>query len=80
MRCVRVRGFIDGQQFLRLVSFPRRLQNWLLDKNADPSVRHRVLRELLDKPVDDPAVVREQKQIGRKGWAAQILRLQHPAG
>ncbi|MGI0148526.1 MAG: hypothetical protein ACREDF_03205, partial [Thermoplasmata archaeon] len=62
------------------MSFPRRLQNWLLDNSADPSVRHRVLRELLDKPADDPAVVREQKQIGRKGWAAQILRLQHPAG
>src|SRR5207247_9195661 len=28
----------------------------------------------------DPAVVRAQREIGRKGWAAQILRGQHPSG
>jgi hypothetical protein len=58
----------------------RGLQNWLLAKDSDPSVRLRVLRDLLDRPADDPAVVRAQREIGRKGWAAQILRGQHPSG
>src|SRR5438094_20568 len=58
----------------------RGLRNWLLAKDADPSVRLRVLRDLLDRPADDPAVVRAQREIGRKGWAAQILRGQHPSG
>ncbi len=43
-------------------------------------MRLRVLRELVDKPADDPEVRRAQSQIGRKGWAAQMLRLQHPGG
>lgn len=64
----------------RPLALPRRLRDWLLDEDADPSVRHRVLRELLDKPDDDPDVVRARKQVGRKGWAAEILRLQHPGG
>src|SRR2546430_1897927 len=58
----------------------RGLRNWLLAKDADPSVRLRVLRDLLDRPGDDPEVVRAQKEIGRKGWAARILREQHPLG
>src|SRR2546425_568998 len=56
------------------------LRNWLLAKDSDPSVRLRVLRDLLDRPADDPAVVPAQREIGRKGWAAQILRGQHPSG
>lgn len=59
---------------------PPRLRNWLLAEDSDPSVRLRVLRDLLDRPVDDPEVRLAQKQIGRKGWAARILRLQHPEG
>src|SRR2546428_10552558 len=58
----------------------RGLRDWLLAKDADPSVRVRVLRDLLDRPEDDPELVRAQKQIGRKGWAARILREQHPEG
>lgn len=58
----------------------RGLRNWLLGKDSDPSVRLRVLRELLDRPADEPAVVRAQKEIGRKGWAAKILREQHSQG
>ena len=58
----------------------RGLRNWLLGKDADPSVRLRVLRDLLDRPEDDPEVVRARKEIGRKGWAARILREQHPQG
>jgi len=62
------------------VSLPRRTRNWLLGEEADPSVRLRVLRELLDKPPDDSEVTAQQRRIGRKGWAARILRLQHPQG
>ncbi len=58
----------------------RGLRDWLLAKDSDPSVRLRVLRDLLDRPEDDPAVVQVQKEIGRKGWAARILREQHPEG
>ena len=78
----RLPGFetIYGRAVSRSVALPRRLRDWLSDKDADPSVRHRVLRELLDKPADDPAVVRARRQIGSKGWAAEILRLQHPGG
>src|SRR2546428_6787911 len=56
------------------------LRTWLLAKDSDPSVRLRVLRDLLDRPADHPAVVGAQREIGRKGWAAQILRGQHPFG
>src|SRR2546426_418494 len=62
------------------MSIRRGLRNWLLETDSDPSVRFRVLRELLDRPADDPVVVRAQKAIGRKGWAAQLLRGQHPEG
>jgi len=58
----------------------RGLRNWLLETDSDPSVRFRVLRELLDRPPDDPDVLRAQRAIGRKGWAAQLLRGQHPEG
>jgi len=58
----------------------RGLRNWLLSKDSDPSVRVRVLREVLGRPEDDPAVVRAQGEIGRKGWAAKILAEQLPEG
>ena len=57
-----------------------RLKAWLLSPEADPSVRLRVLREVLDRPEDDPAVAAARRQVGRKGWAAQILRRQHRDG
>ena len=66
--------------FLGLVALTPRLRNWLLSEEADPSLRHRVLRDVLGRPPDDPDVIRERKGIGRKGWAARILRLQHPQG
>src|SRR3972149_5553837 len=58
---------------------PRPLRNWLLGEESDPSVRYRVLREILEKPEDNSEVVRSRGQIGRKGGAAEILRLQQPA-
>src|SRR2546422_7952464 len=45
----------------------RGLRNWLLAKDSDPSVRLRVLRDLLERPADDPAVVGALREIGRKG-------------
>jgi hypothetical protein len=57
------------------MAIPRGLQDWLLD-GADPSVRYRVLRELLDRPEDDPEVRAARRQIGRVGWAAEILKEQ----
>jgi hypothetical protein len=62
------------------MTLPRKLRNWLLDKKADPSVRSRVLRDLLDRPTDDPDVLQAQREIVRKGWAAQMLRFQQPGG
>ena len=62
------------------MTISRRLRNWLLSDDADPSLRYRVLRELLDRPSDDPEVLSAKKQIGLEGWGAKILQLQHPAG
>ena len=62
------------------MSLTRRMRNWLLGEEADPSVRLRVLRELLDRPPHDAEVTAQRRQIGRKDWAAKILRLQHPQG
>src|SRR3989475_2035231 len=73
-------GINTDHRFLPTMAIRRGLRNWLLAKDADPSVRLRVLRDLLDRPGDDPEVVRAQKEIGRKGWAARILREQHPQG
>jgi hypothetical protein len=58
---------------------PAGLQAWLLD-GADPSIRYRTLRELLDRPEDDPEVEAARTEIGRTGWAASILALQQPEG
>ncbi len=55
------------------------LRSWLLE-GSDPSVRYRVLREVLDRPEDDSEVVTARKEIGVKGWAATILERQLPEG
>lgn len=62
------------------MTLPPRLGRWLLAPEADPSVRYRVLREILDRPEDDSEVIEARNQIGRKGWAARMLREQHPGG
>ena len=71
---------LRGRPLATGVTLPRGLRNWLTGDGADPSVRYRVLRELLDRPDDDPEVRRARSQIGVKGWAAKILREQHPDG
>ncbi|TLZ83151.1 MAG: hypothetical protein E6K03_05830 [Methanobacteriota archaeon] len=53
----------------------RGLRTWLLAKDSDPSVRLRVLRDLLDRPADDPAVVGAQREIGRKATNWRLLVL-----
>jgi hypothetical protein len=55
------------------------LRRWLPD-GTDPSVRYRVLREVMDRPESDPEVTAAHQQIGKTGWAAEILQLQHPTG
>ena len=55
------------------------LTRWLLE-GSDASVRLRVLRDLLDRPRDDSDLIAARREIGRKGWAAEILRLQLPGG
>ncbi|MGP8078513.1 MAG: hypothetical protein ACLQD8_08645 [Thermoplasmata archaeon] len=61
------------------MAFPTGLRRWLLE-DADPSVRYRVLRELLDRPEGDPETSAARRQIGRAGWAADILAEQLPGG
>ena len=58
---------------------PATLRRFLL-KDTDPSVRHQTLRDLLDRPVSDPARESARRQIGRDGWAARILGLQQREG
>lgn len=55
------------------------LRRWIL-RTDDPSVKYRVLRELLNRPEGDREVVVARKQIGRTGWAAELLALQLPGG
>lgn len=62
------------------MALPKRLSRWLLAPESDPSVRLRVLTELMGRPADDPDVLHARRQLGRSGWAAEILRRQHPGG
>lgn len=52
---------------------------WLLDESA-PAVRHLALRQLLDRPVDDPDVVEAQAAAMATDPLAAILAAQDPAG
>ncbi len=52
---------------------------WLLEEDQ-PSVRYLTLTQLLDKPEDDPEVREARETIPRRGWAADILAKQDPAG
>ncbi len=47
---------------------------------SDPSVRARVLAELLDRPDDDPELRAARAEIGVSGWAAAILDQQLAGG
>ncbi len=52
---------------------------WLLDEST-PAARHLALRQLLDRPVDDPDVVACLGAAMRTGPIATILARQHPEG
>ena len=52
---------------------------WLLDE-ATPAVRHLALRQLLDRPADDPEVVGARAAAMREPPIAAILAAQDPAG
>ncbi|HYA54279.1 MAG TPA: prenyltransferase/squalene oxidase repeat-containing protein [Thermoplasmata archaeon] len=52
---------------------------WLL-AGGDPSVRYHVLRDLEGRPDSDPDLRAARQEIGQKGWAAEILKLQLPEG
>jgi hypothetical protein len=55
------------------------LKDWLL-RDSDPSVRRRVLVNLLGRPEGDPDVMAAASEVGKKGWSARILDLQLPEG
>ncbi|MCS4537622.1 MAG: hypothetical protein HYY67_02020 [Thaumarchaeota archaeon] len=52
---------------------------WLLDEKQ-PSVRYYALKDLLDRPDNDPDVKEAYNMIPKKGWAASILKEQLPDG
>jgi hypothetical protein len=52
---------------------------WLLERDT-PAVRHLALRDLLDEPVDAPAVRRARAAAMRADPIASILANQHPDG
>lgn len=52
---------------------------WLLDKN-EPGPRYLALRDLLDKPANDPELSEARKAAHEKGPIAIILKNMHPAG
>lgn len=54
---------------------------WLLEPDeANPGVRYFALRDLLDKPADDPEVIAARAQVMRSGPVPAILDAQYPAG
>ncbi|HEY5159548.1 MAG TPA: hypothetical protein VII83_00615 [Gaiellaceae bacterium] len=53
--------------------------DWLLEKD-NPSVRYFTLRDLLDKPEDDPAVIGAKRDIYKIGTVPAILAKQSPGG
>jgi hypothetical protein len=54
---------------------------WLLEPDeANPGVRYFALRDLLDRPVDDPEVIAAQDAVMRTGPVPVILDAQYPAG
>jgi hypothetical protein len=54
---------------------------WLLERdNANPGVRTFALRDLLDRPIDDPEVIAAQAATMRTGPIPAILDAQYPQG
>jgi hypothetical protein len=54
---------------------------WLLEPDeANPGVRYFALRDLLDRPTDDPEVVTAQDAVMRTGPVPAVLDAQYPDG
>ncbi len=55
--------------------------SWLLEPDpANPGVRYFALRDLLDRPVDDPELRQAQAEAMRTGPVRAILDAQEPDG
>ena len=67
-------SFMDWRDHLEADPLP-----WLLAEEA-PAVRHRVLRELLDQPADDPLVADARARAMHTDPIASILAAQQPEG
>ena len=52
---------------------------WLLEP-SDPAVRHLALRQLLDRPADDPDVIGSLRAAMAADPIAALLAAQHPEG
>lgn len=64
----------------RPLSVSPRIRKWLTGPDSDPSVRARFWLEIDGRPRDDPKVRAALAEIGRTGWAAELLAHQHPDG
>jgi hypothetical protein len=52
---------------------------WLLE-NEEPGARYLALRDLLDKPDNDPELAEARKEAHEKGPIAAVLKQMHPSG
>jgi hypothetical protein len=52
---------------------------WLLEEQ-DPEVRYLTLRDLLDRPADDPEITKAKSECIKKGLIARVLDEMNPAG
>lgn len=68
-----------GGSVARTTKKAKAVRDWLLEPDQ-PSVRYLTLTQLLHRPEDDPEVRAAKADIARKGWAADILAKQDPAG
>jgi hypothetical protein len=59
---------------------PPRIRTWLTGKSSDPSVRLRYWTEVEGRPETDARVRAARRELGRAGWAAEILSEQFPDG
>jgi hypothetical protein len=57
-----------------------RIRRWLSGPESDPSIRARFWVEVDGRSPKDPRVQRALKDIGRTGWAADLLDYQMPDG
>ncbi len=59
---------------------PSRIHRWLTGLTSDPSVRWRYWTEIEGRSPDDPRVRRARREIGRSGWASDLLKHQFSDG